>query len=73
MDAGAGSGGRALPPKPVGDPDPKGNGWMPANLSGHLVGAWQGGPSCIVKFVGQGACHGRGFPNSVLTIPNLPL
>ena len=81
MDGGGGSRGRALPPKPVGetfpvglssDPDPEGNGWVPANLSGHLVGAWQGGPSCIVKLVGQSVCRGRGFPNPVLTIPNFP-
>lgn len=48
MDGGRGGRGRALLPKPVGetfpvglssDPDPKGNGWVPANLRGHLVGA----------------------------------
>jgi len=65
MDGGGDNQGQGLPPKPVdetfplglsSEPDPEENVLMPANFSGHLVGACQGGPSCIAKLVGQSVC-----------------
>lgn len=46
---------------------------MLADLSGLLVGTWQGGPSLRGELMKQGVCQGRGFPNPALTITNFPL
>lgn len=46
---------------------------MFADLSGLLVGTWQGGHSLKIELLKQNICQGREFPDSSLIITNFPL